>query len=273
MSRFLVVVLFLVFVGWSCGGDRSQVPSASNPGSPEMPSDSGQPPVKVAAGSYRCPTEAPYLVLRGRYYPPGYPLRPPGDVRPDRCFRSSSEVRLSGVRIAATPKGDIDVGGVYLVPAATSVSSLCMAAAKVTTFPVPCPTMVPYPADSVGFCGGTGQMCWTRSGFLLLGYFQGPPSYHGVDGTRQGHLWIEAATPDSIDSINCCGATLVSRRTGPFDRSARWLVFPNGSHGNSGHVVLEWRLHGAVYAVSLHGHGAINYRLDLAIAEHLRFIG
>jgi hypothetical protein len=267
MRSVVIMVVILCSVASCTGG----APSAATAPSGDA-AGGGAAAVTIAPGVFLCPPRAPVIGWRGRFYPQGYPASPPSRLRPDACFHSAGAAKSAGLRLAATPQGDVDVGGVYLVPAARSVGRLCREAAKETTFAVPCPTLVPYPADSVGFCGGEGQMCWSRSGFLLLGYFLGPPGYRGVGGTIQGHLWIEADTPRHVSSINCCGATQTHRPTGPFGRSARWLVFPPGTSGNSGHVVLEWRRGPAIYAVSLHGHDAINYTLDLTIATHLRYL-
>jgi len=88
----LLLAAFLVIVGAGCG-------STSKP--------LGQPPQKIVAGFYSCPAEAPTLAVRDLFYPATYPRRPPPSVRPFRCFRTSEQATLAGLRRAPTPPGDV----------------------------------------------------------------------------------------------------------------------------------------------------------------------
>ena len=88
-----------------------------------------------------------------------------------------------------------------------------------------------------------------------------------------GHLWIIAYNRrsgvfprDTLTGGTRTGTTRVGTHPATF------VEFPDGSDVNSGHVVLVWHAGGVTYAVSLHGHTALNERLDLVIARHLLFM-
>jgi hypothetical protein len=115
------------------------------------------------------------------------------------------------------------------------------------------------------------QRCVRHGFFVLEGNFNGPPGYVGVEG-RGGHLWFFAALALRAGAFLCCGARKTSASFAVRGHRASWLVYPSGSELNSGHVVLEWREGGIVYAVSLHGHSELNRRLDALLAERLQMV-
>ena len=68
---------------------------------------------------------------------------------------------------------------------------------------------------------------------------------------------------DTLTDGRVVGRTRVRGRPGVYRE------YPFGTGLNSGHVVLVWHVGGTTYAISLHGHTAVNERLDEAIADHL----
>lgn len=252
-----IAVLLVLLALAGCGGDhRSQ--------------RLGKAPEKLEAHLYVCPAEFDTIGYRGRAYPSMYPTRPGSGVRPDRCFRSIQQAERAGYTVAPTPPGATRVDDVYLVPPERSLAASCRRAARIARIPVPCPTLVPVPANSVGGCVGVGS-CVGHGLFVLEGSFNGPPGYAGAEG-RGGHLWFFGALPSNAREIECCGGRRVAASVSVRGHRASWLEYPSGSTLNSGHVLLEWRESGVVYAVSLHGHSLLNRQLDRILAGRLRMV-
>jgi len=176
-----------------------------------------------------------------------------------------SAAARTGYALAPTPRSDLLVDGIYLVPADASLRHACIRAAHVAGFPVPCPSLMPYPPTSVGGCGGVTR-CYRSGEFVLEGNFVGPPEYVGNDA-GSGHLWFLAATPAKRADVECFSGKREAATVTVRGHPGHWLVCPPGSELNSGHVILEWPEHGVVYAISLHGDSAPNRRLDLALAR------
>jgi hypothetical protein len=252
------VVLMLTLTAAACGGSSAAPASVS-----------GVRPASVG-GLYLCPSLDPIPAYRGRFYPRTFPTPPPKTTRPRRCFASAMQASRAGYRLAPTPSGDLLIDGVYLVRPAHSVTALCLGAVGKTDLAVPCPTLIPGVADDA-FCSQEAG-CTRPGAFVLEGTFAAPPSYLGVQ-PGEGHLWIIAYDQrsgvwpkDTLQGGTVVATTLV----GP--HRASFVSFPEGSNLNSGHVALIWRQLGVTYAVSLHGHTALNQRLDVLIARHLRFL-
>jgi hypothetical protein len=199
-----------------------------------------------------------------------YPARPGPGIRPDRCFRSIAQAEEAGYRLAPSPPRAVRVDDVYLVPPERRLAASCRRAARIAGFAVTCPTLVPVPADSVGGCAGVGR-CVRRGAFILEGRFNGPPGYVGAGG-RGGHLWFFGAIPSKASEVDCCGAHRTEASFAVRGHQASWLEFPSGSEVNSGHVVLQWREHGVIYSVSLHGHSELNRRLDEILAKRVQMV-
>jgi hypothetical protein len=255
----LIVVLLMLLDLAGCGGE------------PRMRGSLGRSPQKLEAHLYVCPSEFDSIGYRRHVYPSMYPARPGSDIRPDRCFRSIDQAEQAGYTLAPTPPGAVRVDDVYLVPPKRSLASYCRRAARIAGFPVPCPTLVPVPADSVGGCFGV-QRCVGRGIFVLEGSFNGPPGYVGTEG-RGGHLWFLAAVANRASEIQCCGGRKTQASFAVRSHRASWLEYSDGSELNSGHVLLEWREHGVVYVVSLHGHSELNRRVDALLAKRVQMIG
>ena len=106
---------------------------------------------------------------------------------------------------------------------------------------------------------------------VLEGSFGGPPGYVGIPGGG-GHLYVIAFTGRSgVWPGNTLQGGRIVGRAHVHGRSAVYRAYPFGTGLNSGHVALVWHAGGTTYAVSLHGHTAVNERLDRAIALGLRF--
>ena len=230
----------------------------------------GQAPQRVADGFYSCPAQAPTLVVDGLFYPATYPERPAPSVRPSRCFGTTEEATMAGFRRAATPPHDIRVDDLYLVPSESKLRRYCRTLSTRADLPVPCPSVVPAPPDSVVDCGGAAP-CASPGRFVLEGNFFGPPGYVG-SGEGAGHLWFLASTAAQRHQIECSTPRDLGGRVEILGAAAHWLVCPPGSELNSGHVLLEWRLHDVVYAVSVHGVSPLNRRLALVLARHVRMV-
>jgi hypothetical protein len=230
----------------------------------------GRAPQRLEAHVFACPSDYDTIGYRRRAYPSMYPARPGSEIRPDRCFRSIDQAERAGYPLAPTPPGAIRVDGVYLVPAKRSLVTYCRRAARTAGFRVPCPTLVPVPAGSVGGCVGLGR-CVGHGIFVLEGSFNGPPGYVGAEG-RGGHLWFFAAVANRVNQIQCCGGHRQEASFAVHGHRASWLEYPPGSDLNSGHVLLEWRERGVVYAVSLHGHSELNRQLDALLARRVQLI-
>jgi hypothetical protein len=227
----------------------------------------GVAPERVGSG-YNCPNKQRYAALGSVFYPPVGPTTLTVGRRPDRCFASPYDAARAGFRRVATPLGDLLVDGVYLVKPSRRLTGYCRAGAAVVSFPIACPTLVPYPPSSVGLCDPVLRNCFSGGEALLVGYFSAPPGYIGIDGTSGGHLWIFSSSIPRPDWIFCCESTRMGR-TKVHGRTAWFYSYPSGSHGNSSHVLLEWRQDGHSYAVSLHGRTKTNENLDRVIAQHL----
>jgi hypothetical protein len=252
---FLVLLVAFAVVG--CGDGRgSRTP--------------GRPPQKLAAGLYVCAPAFDTIGYHRYAYPSMYPDRPGSAIRPDRCFRSIALAEEADYRLAPLPPRAVRVDDVYLVPPERRLAASCRRAARIAGFAVPCPTLVPVPADSVGGCVGVGR-CVRRGVFILEGNFNGPPGYVGAGG-RGGHLWFFGAVPSKASEVDCCGARRTEASFAVRGHRASWLEFPSGSELNSGHVVLQWRERGVVYSVSLHGHSELNRRLDEILANRVRMV-
>jgi hypothetical protein len=242
--------------------------AASGCGSSNKPR--GQPPQRIVRGFYSCPAEAPTLVIDGLFYPATYPRRPAPSVRPSRCLRTSDDAAKAGFRRAPTPRHDIRIDELYLVPAQRGLRRYCRTLSARARLPVPCPTLVPAPNDSVVDCGGAAP-CATPGRVVLEGNFVGPPGYVG-SGEGAGHLWFFASTSGQRYLIECSKPHDLAGRVDILGERAHWLACPPGSELNSGHLLLEWRLHDLVYAVSVHGVSRLNRRLAVVLARHLRIV-
>jgi hypothetical protein len=251
-----LMVVAATLVGCNGSGEPSDVQPGSSP--------------RSVGGLFLCPPFAPIRAFRDRYFPLTYPNPPPKTVRPERCFSSSGQASRAGYAVAPTPQGDRLIDGVYLVRPSPHVAHLCRMAARKARLPVPCPTLIPGTADDV-FCA-VGARCVQRGAVVFEGTFAAPLGYIGAQ-PGQGHLWIIAFDAhsgvwpkDTVAGGSVVGTPRVRGRPGVF------LSYPAGSGLNSGHVVLKWRQSGTTYAVSLHGHTALNLLLDRVIAEQLRLV-
>jgi hypothetical protein len=261
-----VLVVALVVTGRSLSG-RGTRPSA-------------QPPSTAAADApYRigdrvtCPLAHPVLATAdGHSYPPGHPARPPRDADPVACYETAAQATAAGYASAPLPAGVLELGGVYLVPTSGRLRRRCQEAAERLGFAVPCPALLPQPppnAPPPNLCDRRSP-CSPESGFLLqVSGFVGPPGYVGVDPATGARLAIGAAKPVAAFPVACFGerpvATVNVRGT-----RGRLSDCPPESTVHRGSVLLRWRERGVVMVVSVYGHTALNRRLVLALAAHVK---
>ncbi|HVA85441.1 MAG TPA: hypothetical protein VNF73_03870 [Candidatus Saccharimonadales bacterium] len=94
--------------------------------------------------------------------------------------------------------------------------------------------------------------------------------YVGV-APNEGHMniWSVPYAQQATYGVGCPG-TRPAERTVLRGHPAAWLDCPPGSDNDGGHLILEWREGREAYGVSAHGHTAINRRLIMYIAAHLR---
>ena len=217
-----------------------------------------------------CPALNSVEGFRGLAYPSYFPSPPPETDRLDRCFASIGQASNGGFRLAPPPLGGMVIGGVYLVSPGREVSELCDRARPVSSLAIPCPTLIPGGADDV-YCAAVFP-CAGRGWFVLEGTFAAAPGYIG-ESRGSGHLFIIGYDRRSgIWPADTLEFGRIAGRTRVGDHPAVFLRFPDGSELNSGHVALVWHDGDTTYAVSLHGHTALNRRLDLLIALHLRML-
>jgi hypothetical protein len=222
-----------------------------------------------------CPADATILAAGQSFYPPWFPVLGGLPPDPERCFTTSGDARRAGYALAPAPPGGLEIGGVYLVPA--HLESTCRQAARRLGFAVACPTLVPGSPDAF-------QPFTFPSEFLLDGMFPAPPGYAGfAAGSEQplrpaaGHLVVESDRryPRSgrYGRHGYCSNQRSVAHVTIRGHPGEYVLCPPGSEQHSHHVVLDWGEGGHRYAVSLHGHSALNRRLDRIIAEHVVLVG
>jgi hypothetical protein len=244
----------------ACAGEGAPAPrpTRTSPGA----APSGEAPVR--AGNFAaCPFTAPVQTTQGFVYPPGYPAD--ATPSPERCFQSLDDALRAGARLAPAPTGGVRVGYVYLVDADPDLAARCRAAARQLDVMVACPTLLPGPGytSDVGTVGPRTSFAQ----FYIEEVFAAAPQYVGT-GPGMGHLWVTTDTTAAIRPTSiCAGPPSSQERTRFRGLPARWFECPKGSSTHSGHVLLSWRGPGLVYTVSLHGHSAVNRRLDWLIAD------
>jgi hypothetical protein len=174
-------------------------------------------------------------------------------------------------RAASTPVGWLDSGWVRLVPTSNGLRRQCREAADFLGFAVPCPMLLP-----ASLPGGVPRrfcdpefLCVPGDGFLFEERrLVVPPGDVGVDGQGQGRLAIAAATRASSFPVACLGGRQVATINLHGTQGTLYECPPRaGAHFDG--VLLRWREHGVVMAVSLHGRSEPNRRLVVALAAHM----
>jgi hypothetical protein len=106
--------------------------------------------------------------------------------------------------------------------------------------------------------------------FSATGWFPAPRGYVGQPGEPTGHLnlWAASRRLFRLGYVGCPDVVKSWKRR-IAGRSTTWLVCPQGSTLDSGHVVVQWSAPGWVYGLTLHSNTTTNRRLLAAIARHL----
>jgi hypothetical protein len=218
--------------------------------------------------------------------------RPSGRVT---CFNSVRAALASGLQPAPPPPGGVlTEDGIYFVAADQALHAACVRAATITRFAVPCPGLVPMhrdaaicpTKDSAPNAGGTD--CVENSGAGSPGgrldtftYAQSdlvlPDTYVGT-APGANHIWIIGVRADSrLAPLRANCATRGTEAPGPkiLERPTVWLECPDGPSMHAGHTVLRWSgdRDDVLYAVSLHGYGAVSRRIALALANAIVLVG
>ena len=228
----------------------------------------GAPPLRPGAGLYLCPPQFSVAAYRsdrvGRIaFAPLHPSHPAITVPIARCYGSLAAAKRLGYRPAAVPTGDLEIRGIYLLPAGGPVQEACRSAADTAGFPVPCPRLLP--TRPYWQCP-----CTDSKGFLLMVWGTAPASYLG-DQPGSIHLVFGASHDPASPWISCRGATN-SRPITLAGTHGTLLDCPPASMTNGGHLLFTWRAGGITYAVSAHGHSTTNRKLLAALLSRLKLI-
>jgi hypothetical protein len=272
--RKLGAVGLTVLMAAACtgGGSESAAPSggSANTSGTTMVQP-GEPPVLVG-GERTCPVPAPIPARGGFFYPPFYPQ---DEIPPaERCFASLPQAGEAGLRKAPPPPGDRVVGGVYLVQASSALGAICRRAAAALGFAVACPDLVPAPPTAIQRVSeARGELLMEERFAASVGYIGAGTAGAGATATSVGHLWIDS-TAERMGAPSICGQlqSVPSSPTSVRGWPARFVKCPEGSSTHSGHVVLFWREANSWHLVSLHGHTAVNRRMDVLIARSARIV-
>jgi hypothetical protein len=215
------------------------------------------------------------------YYPSYHPAPPTLGVKPSRCYRTASEARSAGFKLAPPPTGDVLLDGVYLVPAA--MQSVCQAAANQLGIVIPCPTLLPVEGSLEGFLCPPSSLpdpglpsCSPNTvtppdGFIMPFTLTTPPAYPGAQvrfGLAQVRMAITALLSSSQtaqqNSNSCTGGN-----AGPtvMGRPTLWTTCISGP--SMGVVNLTWEIDNASYAIGSLDETAAGRRMVQFLASKL----
>jgi hypothetical protein len=156
------------------------------------------------------------------------------------------------------------VTSIRLVAASSTLRRGCLRAARRLKVAVYCPTSVP--------AGWSPRICAGCNGtFSASGWFPAPKGYVGQPGERTGHFNIWAAPPRLIREgyVGCSNGARSGARLRIAHLSMAWIVCPEGSTLDYGHIVLQWSRGRWVYGLSLHSDTSTNRTILRAIARSL----
>ena len=239
-----------------------------------------------AGDRWYCPSTHPVRVYEdGLYYPPEYPQRGRHIARPDSCFEDPDRAEEGGYRLAPPPPGAVIAGGIYLLPTVAPTSQACAAVARSAGIPVPCPGMLPSPAEGPSCLD---DRCEYGGGVVLeQRSFQVSRDWH-QDGQ---HVMLTAAPIAAGGGVNP-GRTLPLDAPLPLVTCGRGeLVRPQGPHtyrvcpsgppwipGIGGfphedHTAAFWRRGRVVYGASVEGSGAAVEAVLRVVIRNIRYVG
>jgi len=206
-------------------------------------------------------------------YPSYHPAPPPLGVKPTRCYRTASEARSAGFKLAPPPTGGALLDGVYLVPA--NVQTVCQAAASQLGIVIPCPTLLPIDGSKEGLlCPGPPDpsgpsSCPHPDGFTMQFTLATPPDYPGARpwfGSSQVQMGIVAylSSSQTAQQNNICthgnaGPTVMKRPT-------LWTTCGSPPEGN---INLVWEIDNGTYAIGSSDDAAAARRMIQFLASKL----
>lgn len=196
-------------------------------------------------------------------------LRRPTNVAVGPLLPAWSDVgrnSASGVSSKSSARERTHALAIRLLPAPIALRRGCASAARRLEVVIYCPTRVPAKWSPPYICAG----CHSLRLFTATGWFPAPRAYVGQPGEPTGHLnvWAASSRMVRLGYVGCPGRTAsgLLRIAG---LRATWIVCPEGSTFDSGHVVLQWSRNGWTYGLSLHSNTATNRRLLRMIAGYL----
>jgi hypothetical protein len=212
------------------------------------------------------------------YYPPYHPAPPPLAVRPTRCYRTASEARSAGFKLAPPPTGGAVLNGVYFVPAGAQTKTTCQAAATQLGIVIPCPTLLPNGADNlcspISFCmlPPLGVDARSAYGFTFQFTLTTPPDYPGAQavGFALGRVLLGMAaflssSPSAQQIKKLCSTP---GKAGPtvMERPTLWRTCSTQPEGGA---ILTWEIENATYVIASSGDAAAARRMVQFFASKL----
>jgi|GEM_PF-4264986 len=143
-------------------------------------------------------------------------------MRPTTCFGSGIQALAAGYRPAPPPPGELEEGGIFLVPPPGALRAQCSAAAQELGFAVPCPGLLPQPAAGVEppLCGAVPRFASDCVDGAFFFYEQGgfdiPPGAGADASFETDHL--PGANPSPAPIRIPRNASVPCHRTGRLRR-------------------------------------------------------
>ena len=286
-----IVVVIAVVAGGVYAARRERRLSIETDGAPIVGSSEAVEVVATAplqAGDlWYCPSTHPVRVYEdGLYYPEEYPQRGRHIARPANCYEDPERAEDEGYTLAPPPPGAVIAGGVYVVPAVAPTTQACAEVARSAGIPVPCPGMLPSPAEGPscldGRCEyGGGVVLEQRSFQVSRDWHQDGQHVVLAAAPLTSGAPIRAGHPVPMDGVEpglvTCG---LDAPVQPEDQSTFHLCPPGspwipgiGGDPHESHTAAFWRRGRVVYAASVEGRGPDVEAVLTAVISGIRYVG
>lgn len=243
------------------------------------------PPLR-AGDLWYCPSTHPVRVYDdGRYYPQEYPQTGRVIARPDNCFEDTERAEEGGYELAPPPPGAVIAGGVYLVPTVQPTTRLCALPARTVGVPVPCPGLLPAPAEATSCMNDS---CIHRRGVIIeQRSFQVPKDW---PATQDQHVVLTAAPvaggqiirPGRRLRVAADSALVRCSQDAPVrPRGQRWFLrcsssppwIPGlGGFPHESHMAVFWLRDRVVYGASVEGWSPESIAVLKAVVKSIRYV-